>query len=231
MRRLDKLDEVGVYWQRREICIQEETVVMVAVESKTVLLEKSFFCSQKESTDRAKLKILVVTICDYHWHLASGVYQRESSFLNHVIRIVLIQHLLRTLVAHLVFSQWAWNQLWDLCWLWISRLVLKNKIGRKNWCRVLALFFIFLGRVRVDDHLLLVTYPRTTLMKVSKTLLKLVVIQWHIDGLGTTYALFFFLYIVMILRLLGGSGLSSNGSYEFCKAVVILDVWGAADSA
>ena len=66
MRRLDKLDEVGVYWQRREICIQEETVVVVAVERKTVLLEKSFFCSQKESTDRAKLKILVVTICDYH---------------------------------------------------------------------------------------------------------------------------------------------------------------------
>ena len=83
----------------------------------------------------------------------------------------------------------------------------------------------------MDDHLLLVTYPRTTLVKVSKTLLKLVVIQCHIDGLGTTYALILFLYNVMLLRLLVVSGLSSNGSYEFCKAVVILDVWGAADSA
>ena len=80
MRCLDELYEVGVYGQKREICIEEETVVMVTLECKTVLLEKSIFCSQKEAKDRAKLKILVVTICDYHRHLASGVDQRPSGF-------------------------------------------------------------------------------------------------------------------------------------------------------
>ena len=45
MRRLYKLDEVDVYGQKWEIYIQEETVVMVTVEGKTMLFEKSFFYS------------------------------------------------------------------------------------------------------------------------------------------------------------------------------------------
>lgn len=67
-------------------------------------------------------------------------------------------------------------------------------------------------------------------MKVSKTLLMLVVVHWHIDGLVTTNA-FFFSYVFLLSRFLGVSGLSSNGSYELCKAVVLLVIWRAADPA